>query len=50
MGLSGSVVSTVGEKALHGGAIGGGSPSGGASAAGGGGVSVPFWMSGMRVG
>jgi len=50
VGLSGSVGSTVGEKALQGGTIGGGSPSGGASAAGGGGVSVPFWMSGMRVG
>ena len=50
MGLSGSVVSTVGEKALQGGTIGGRSPSGGASAAGGGGVSVSYWMSEMRVG
>ena len=46
MGLSGSVVSTVGEKALQGGTIGGGSPSGGASAAGGGGVSGPLWVFG----
>ena len=50
MGLSGSVGSTVGEEALQGGTVGEGSPRGGASAAGGGGISVPLWVSGMRIG
>jgi hypothetical protein len=44
VGLSGSVDSIVGEKALQGGTIGG------ESAASDGGVFVPFWMSGKRVG
>ena len=50
MGLSGSVGSTVGEEALQGGTVGEGSPKKGASAAAGGGISVPFWVSGMVIG